>query len=77
MILFWSQRLPNPEPFLFFAFKTMASTKIDELVIELMRESTNLLEMSFQSEEACEVATQSFKEAIDVFHNTSFEKEEL
>ncbi len=55
----------------------MSSTKIDELVIELMRESTNLLEMSFQSEEACEVATQSFKEAIDVFHNTSFEKEEL
>jgi hypothetical protein len=55
----------------------MASTKMDKLLIELMRVSTNLIEQSSQSEEAREAVTQSLKEAIDVFHKTSFEKEEL
>ena len=51
----------------------MTSTKMDKLLIELMRESTNLLELSFQNEEAHEAVTQSLQEALDVLHNTNFE----
>ena len=51
----------------------MAPTKMEELLIELMRASTDLLEQSCQSEEASKAVCQSFKEAIDVFHSTSFE----
>ena len=46
---------------------------MDKLLIELMRESTNLLELSFQNEEAHEAATQSFQKALDVLHSTNFE----
>ena len=52
----------------------MALTKIEKLLIELMRESTNLLEKSSQSEEALKAVTESFKEATAVFRNTDFEE---
>ena len=52
----------------------MALTKIEKLLIELMRESTNLLEKSSQSEEALKAVTQSFKEARDIFRSTNFEE---
>jgi len=47
---------------------------MEKLVIELMRVSTNLLEQSSQSQESHQAVTQSLKEAIDVLHNTNFEK---
>ena len=55
----------------------MASTKMEKLVIELMRESTNILEHASQSEEALEIATQGLQKALDTLHCTNYEERGL
>ena len=48
----------------------------EQLVIEIIRESTNLLEHACKGKEEREIATKAFREALDTLIDTNFEGSE-